>query len=100
VNRQRGDSTLLLLTAVCEVVMLTVPRAFTFYPVKISDFVHIGPNCIIEAAQIGGGVEIGEGSIIVSACPRVNVRSSWSRSSVNVLVRSGSPAKGRYDLST
>ncbi|GFZ43856.1 hypothetical protein JCM24511_01576 [Saitozyma sp. JCM 24511] len=38
--------------------------AFTFYPVKISDFVHIGPNCILEAAQIGGGVEIGEGSII------------------------------------
>jgi acetyltransferase-like isoleucine patch superfamily enzyme len=42
-------------------------RTFTFYPVKISDFVHIGPNCIVEAAQIGGGVEIGEGSIIVSA---------------------------------
>ncbi|RSH87281.1 hypothetical protein EHS25_003190 [Saitozyma podzolica] len=41
--------------------------AFTFYPVKISDFVHIGPNCIVEAAQIGGGVEIGEGSIIFSS---------------------------------
>jgi dynactin-5 len=55
-------------------------RTFTFYPVKISDFVHIGPNCIVEAAQIGGGVEIGESSIIVSECPRVNVRSSRSRS--------------------
>ncbi|ODN82006.1 hypothetical protein L202_02333 [Cryptococcus amylolentus CBS 6039] len=38
--------------------------AFTFYPVRISDFTHIGPNCIVEAAQIGSGVDIGEGSII------------------------------------
>lgn len=40
-------------------------RTFTFYPVRIADFTHIGPNCIIEAAQIGSCVEIGEGSIIV-----------------------------------
>ncbi|WVO16128.1 hypothetical protein L204_103795 [Cryptococcus depauperatus] len=38
---------------------------FTFYPVRIADFVHIGSNCIVEAAQIGNCVEIGEGSIIV-----------------------------------
>ncbi|WWC62063.1 uncharacterized protein I303_104652 [Kwoniella dejecticola CBS 10117] len=38
--------------------------AFTFYPVRISDFVHIQPNCIIEAGQIGSGVEIGENCII------------------------------------
>lgn len=40
-------------------------RTFTFYPVRIADFTHIGPNCIIEAAQIGSCVEIGEGSIVV-----------------------------------
>jgi len=44
---------------------LTVNRAFTFYPVRISDFVNIGPGCIVEAAQIGHGVDIGKGSIIV-----------------------------------
>jgi dynactin-5 len=38
---------------------------FTFYPVRISDFVHIGKRCIIEAAQIGSGVEIGDNCIIV-----------------------------------
>ncbi|WVQ79953.1 hypothetical protein IAT38_002054 [Cryptococcus sp. DSM 104549] len=38
--------------------------AFTFYPVRISDFVQIGPQCIVEAAQIGSCVEIGQGSII------------------------------------
>ncbi|WWD17222.1 hypothetical protein CI109_101660 [Kwoniella shandongensis] len=38
--------------------------AFTFYPVRISDFVHIGAGCIVEAAQIGSGVEIGKGCII------------------------------------
>jgi acetyltransferase-like isoleucine patch superfamily enzyme len=40
-------------------------RAFTFYPVKIADFVNVGPNCIVEAASIGHGVEIGEECIIV-----------------------------------
>lgn len=39
---------------------------FTFYPVKISDCVMIGKECIVEAAQIGVGVEIGENCIIVS----------------------------------
>ncbi|KAK4684226.1 dynactin 5, partial [Tremellales sp. Uapishka_1] len=38
--------------------------AFTFYPVRIADFVDIGSGCIVEAASIGHGVEIGKGSII------------------------------------
>ncbi|KAK1924298.1 trimeric LpxA-like protein [Papiliotrema laurentii] len=37
---------------------------FTFYPVKIADFVHIGKDCLVEAAQIGLGVDIGDGCII------------------------------------
>ncbi|WWC70073.1 uncharacterized protein I206_104019 [Kwoniella pini CBS 10737] len=37
---------------------------FTFYPIRISDFVHINSNCIIEAGQIGLGVEIGKNCII------------------------------------
>jgi hypothetical protein len=40
-------------------------RAFTFYPVRISDFVHIGEGCVIEAAQIGSGVEIGDNCVLV-----------------------------------
>jgi len=39
---------------------------FTFYPVRISDCVFIGEKCIIEAAQIGLGVDIGPNCIIVS----------------------------------
>jgi acetyltransferase-like isoleucine patch superfamily enzyme len=42
-------------------------RAFTFYPMRISDNVHIGPECIVEAASIGYGVTIGEGCIVVSS---------------------------------
>ncbi|KAL7421624.1 hypothetical protein Q5752_003393 [Cryptotrichosporon argae] len=38
--------------------------AFTFYPVRLADFVNVGPRCIVEAASIGHGVEIGEGSVI------------------------------------
>ncbi|CAD6572151.1 MAG: hypothetical protein TREMPRED_000463 [Tremellales sp. Tagirdzhanova-0007] len=37
---------------------------FTFYPVRIADFVTIGPGTIVEAAQIGHGVDIGKESII------------------------------------
>jgi hypothetical protein len=44
--------------------------AFTFYPVRISDFVHIGSECVIEAAQIGSGVEIGDNCVIVRLSPR------------------------------
>ena len=40
-------------------------RGFTFYPVRIADFVTIGPGTIVEAAQIGHGVDIGKDSIIV-----------------------------------
>lgn len=38
---------------------------FTFYPMRISDFVHIGDDAIVEAANIGHGVEIGARAIIV-----------------------------------
>jgi dynactin-5 len=40
-------------------------RQFTYYPQRISDFVTIGRDAVVEAAQIGSGVEIGEGAIIV-----------------------------------
>jgi len=38
--------------------------AFTFYPMRIGDYVHIGPGAIVEAAQIGHGVDVGEKAII------------------------------------
>ncbi len=40
-------------------------RSFTFYPVRISDCVTIGAGSIVEAAQIGLGVDIGKDCIIV-----------------------------------
>lgn len=43
--------------------------AFTFYPVRIGDCVHIGTEAIVEAASIGHGVEIGSRAIVVSALP-------------------------------
>lgn len=43
---------------------LLKPRAFTFYPMRISDNVHIGSRSIVEAASIGYGVTIGEGCIV------------------------------------
>ncbi|RSH86742.1 uncharacterized protein EHS24_005013 [Apiotrichum porosum] len=42
--------------------------AFTFYPVRIADFVHIGADAIVEAASIGHGVEIGAGAIVGKFC--------------------------------
>ncbi|ORX35807.1 trimeric LpxA-like protein [Kockovaella imperatae] len=38
--------------------------SFTFYPVRIGDCVTIGQNSVVEAAQIGLGVEIGKDCII------------------------------------
>lgn len=32
---------------------------------KVGDHVHIGPNTIVEAAQIGNHVEIGRNCVIV-----------------------------------
>ena len=46
--------------------VLTFLSQFTFYPVRIADCVFIGEKCIIEAAQIGLGVDIGANCIIVS----------------------------------
>ena len=33
---------------------------------RISDCVNVGRECIVEAAQIGSGVDIGDESIVVS----------------------------------
>lgn len=41
--------------------------AYTFYPVRVADYVHIGPEAVVEAASIGHGVEIGARAIVVSA---------------------------------
>ncbi|GAA6011228.1 hypothetical protein JCM11491_006766 [Sporobolomyces phaffii] len=42
----------------------TYKGVFSYYPMKIGDYVTIGPSCVIEAAQIGTGVEIGKNCII------------------------------------
>lgn len=58
----------------------SVSSGFTFYPVRISDFVTIGSGCIIEAAQIGHAVDIGKGSIIVSlssTSPKAKAEIRW-----------------------
>jgi dynactin-5 len=41
---------------------------FSYYPIKIGDHVHIGSNCVIEAATIGSFVEIGNDVVIGSFC--------------------------------
>lgn len=41
------------------------PRNFSYYPVKIGDYVTIGSGSIVEAAQIGNMVEIGRNCVIV-----------------------------------
>lgn len=42
---------------------------FSYYPLKIGDYVSIGAGSIIEAAAIGNGVEIGKNCIIVRRSP-------------------------------
>ncbi|KDE07652.1 dynactin 5 [Microbotryum lychnidis-dioicae p1A1 Lamole] len=44
----------------------TYKGIFSYYPMKIGDFVHIGAGSIVEAATIGSGVEIGKNCIIGS----------------------------------
>ncbi|SCV69918.1 BQ2448_1312 [Microbotryum intermedium] len=44
----------------------TYKGIFSYYPMKIGDYVHIGAGSIIEAATIGSGVEIGKNCIIGS----------------------------------
>ncbi|KAF1986444.1 trimeric LpxA-like protein [Aulographum hederae CBS 113979] len=39
-----------------------------YYPMKISDNVFIGPNCTIQAANIGQHVHIGEGCVLQALC--------------------------------
>jgi len=55
-----------------------IDSQFTYYPVRISDFVHVGEKCIIEAAQIGSGVDIGDNAIIVCIDPFSFVRETKS----------------------
>jgi len=57
-------------------------RQFTFYPVRITDCVFIAENCIVEAAQIGMGVEIGANCIIVSSVDRPSQRKLKVRASL------------------
>ncbi|ORY73848.1 trimeric LpxA-like protein [Leucosporidium creatinivorum] len=42
----------------------TYKGVFSYYPMKIGDYVSIGSNSIVEAASIGNGVEIGKNCII------------------------------------
>ncbi|GAA5822941.1 hypothetical protein JCM10212_004447 [Sporobolomyces blumeae] len=42
----------------------TYKGVFSYYPMKIGDYVTIGANSVVEAASIGTGVEIGKGCII------------------------------------
>ena len=43
----------------------TYKGVFSYYPVKIGDYVHIGENSVVEAASIGSHVFIGKNCIIV-----------------------------------
>ncbi|KAM0790234.1 hypothetical protein ACM66B_005546 [Microbotryomycetes sp. NB124-2] len=42
----------------------TYKGTFSYYPMKIGDFVTVGQNSVVEAASIGTGVEIGKNCII------------------------------------
>ncbi|KAK4050199.1 hypothetical protein OIO90_005181 [Microbotryomycetes sp. JL221] len=42
----------------------TYKGTFSYYPMKLGDFVTIGANSVVEAASIGNGVEIGRNCII------------------------------------
>ncbi|GAA5876773.1 hypothetical protein JCM16303_006282 [Sporobolomyces ruberrimus] len=42
----------------------TYKGVFSYYPMKIGDYVTIGSSSVIEAASIGTGVEIGKNCII------------------------------------
>lgn len=42
----------------------TYKGVFSYYPMKIADYVTIGDNCVIEAASIGSMVQIGKNCVI------------------------------------
>lgn len=46
------------------VAMLT-PSVFSYFPMRIGDYVHIGAHSIVEAAQIGSCVDIGARCVVV-----------------------------------
>lgn len=52
---------------------LLLRSVFSYYPMKIGDFVSIGAGSIVEAASIGNGVEIGKNCIVVR--PRLRASS-------------------------
>jgi dynactin-5 len=39
-------------------------RVFSYYPMKVGDYVHIGTGTILEAASVGNMVEIGRNCVI------------------------------------
>ncbi|GMK57882.1 hypothetical protein CspeluHIS016_0407160 [Cutaneotrichosporon spelunceum] len=74
--------------------------AFTFYPVRIMEYVNIGPDCIVEAASIGSCIEIGARSIIgkftvIKDCARILPDSVVADGTVipSLTVWGGNPAK-------
>ncbi|EKD05682.1 hypothetical protein A1Q2_00018 [Trichosporon asahii var. asahii CBS 8904] len=51
---------------------------FTFYPVRIGDCVHIGPDAIVEAASVGHGVEIGARAIVPPWFPEAHLQGKFA----------------------
>jgi dynactin-5 len=49
---------------------LPPPSICTTLPFKIGEYVHIGSDCIIQAASIGIWVVIGDGCVVVGFCDR------------------------------
>ncbi|KAI8622618.1 dynactin subunit p25 [Chytriomyces sp. MP71] len=39
-------------------------NVFSYYPMKMGDYVHIGENSIVEAASIGSHVQIGKNCVV------------------------------------
>ena len=50
--------------------MSLVDSVFNYYPVKIGDHVSIGARSVVEAAQIGNCVTIGDDCVIVRSALR------------------------------
>jgi dynactin-5 len=43
-------------------------RTFSFYPVKLGDYVTIGAGSVVEAASVGNMVQIGRDCVVGSLC--------------------------------
>jgi dynactin-5 len=44
--------------------VLNPSSIFTYYPLKLGDFVFVGADAVVEAASIGSHVHVGAGSVI------------------------------------